>query len=425
MTTLLKQWRALIVGAAAAIALTALALGAQYARGGWPFAHTAALPPPTAHGGQHPAPETAGEMPGMPGMSQGAHDAHGAHAGQAASAEGPPGYAPITVDPARAGALNLSTVVVEERDFKKKLRTVGVVALDETRSAHVHSKVRGWIDGISVNFVGRRINAGEPLCSIYSQEVYAAEVEFLSILDRAASRTSSPEGPDPLLEAARRRLRLWDVPEAEIARLQSSREARRTFPLLAPRSGIVVSKEAIEGMYVDPSLELYTLSDLSRVWVLADVYELDVPYVHLGDSARLTIEGQGEPLETTVSFISPTIDEATRTLKVRFQLDNRGGRFRPGAFVAVEMDLGLGRGLSIPESAVIRTGARSIVFVAHGEHSEHLQPREVTLGPLVGENYRIDAGLQAGEHVAVGAQFLLDSESRLRASSTPGGGHVH
>jgi Cu(I)/Ag(I) efflux system membrane fusion protein len=285
----------------------------------------------------------------------------------------------------------------------------------------VHSKVRGWIDGININFVGRKVQMGEPLCSIYSQDVYSAEIEFLSILGRSGSQS----GPDPLLEAARRRLALWDVPKGEIVRLEQTHEARRTFPLLAPRSGVVISKEAIQGMYVDPSLELYTLSDLSRVWVLVDVYEAEVPYVHVRDHARLTIEGQPSPLDARVSFLAPTIDEATRTRKVRFELDNKSGRLLPGAFAAAELDLPLGKGLSIPENAVIRTGARSIVFVAHGEHGEHLEPREVTLGPLIGDQYRVDTGVSAGEHVATGAQFLLDSESRLRATSAPGGGHVH
>jgi Cu(I)/Ag(I) efflux system membrane fusion protein len=285
----------------------------------------------------------------------------------------------------------------------------------------VHSKVRGWIDEIYVDFIGRKVRAGEPLCSIYSQDVYAAEIEFLSILERSAGRSTA----DPLLDAARRRLALWDVPKGEIARLEQTREARRTFPLLAPRTGVVVSKQAIQGVFVDPSLELYTLSDLTRVWVLVDVYEAEVPYVHLGDHARLIIEGQAAALDARVSFLAPTIDEATRTRKVRLELDNKRGDLLPGAFAAAELELPLGKGLSVPESAVIRTGARSIVFVAHEQNGEHLEPREVTLGPLIGDQYRVEVGVSAGEYVATGAQFLLDSESRLRATSSPGGAHVH
>lgn len=410
MTALANRRQSIGIGAGIALALLLATVAAQYLRSSWPFAH--GRNPSTTN---ESAPEQA--MPGMPGMSQGAH----VHPGGTAPTSGPSGYAPISIDPARAEAMQLSTAPVEEREFTKTVRTVGVVTLDETRSAHVHSKVRGWIDGINVNFVGRKVEAGDPLCSIYSQDVYSAEIELLSILERSGSQA----GPDLLLEAARRRLALWDVPESEIARLEQTREPRRTFPLLAPRAGVVVSKEAIQGMYVDPSLELYTLSDLSRVWVLVDVYEAEVPYVHVGDHARLTIEGQPSPFDAQVRFLAPTIDEATRTRKVRFELDNKGGRLLPGAFAAAELALPLGKGLSIPESAVIRTGARSIVFVAHGEHGEHLEPREVILGPLVGDRYRVDSGVSAGEHVATGAQFLLDSESRLRATSGPGGGHGH
>jgi len=366
------------------------------------------------------------EMPGMEGMqdmpaqpSAHAHSAHAVPSDGDAALSAPAGYTAISIDPARAAAMQLSTAAVEERDFIKTLRTVGIVTLDETRSAHVHAKVRGWIDEIQVDFVGRKVKAGEPLCAIYSQDVYSAEIEFLSILERSVGRS----GSDPLLDAARRRLALWDVPKSEIARLEQTHEAHRTFALLAPRAGVVVSKQAIQGMYVDSSLELYTLSDLSRVWVLVDVYEADVPYVHLGDHGRITLEGRPSPLDARVAFLAPTIDEATRTRKVRFELDNRAGSFLPGAFAAAELELPLGQGLSIPESAVIRTGARSIVFVAHGEH---LEPREVTLGPLVGDQYRVEAGVSAGEHVATGAQFLLDSESRLRATSGPESAHhVH
>ena len=317
--------------------------------------------------------------------------------------------------------LQLTTATVEERDVSKTLRTVGAVTLDETRSAHVHPKVRGWIESIRANYVGQKVAAGESLCQIYSQEVYAAEVEFVSLLARA----SNTQGPDALLSAARQRLALWDVPQSEIERLEKTREPQRSFPLLAPRAGTVVAKAAIQGMYVEPSLELYTLSDLSRVWIQADVYELDIPKVRIGDSAKLTLQGEDEVLEGKVAFLAPTLDEATRTRKVRFELANRNGRFLPGAFAIVELNVPMGKGLGVPESAVIRTGTRAIVFLVHGDNNEHISPREVKLGPLVSELYRIESGLQAGDRVATGAQFLLDSESRLRASSGPGGAHVH
>ena len=394
MTATGKTWIAIL----GVIGVVGGAAGVQYARKSWPFSSA----------GESAAGSNAPSHPG-------GHESHAGHA------QAPAGYSPLTIEPAQAEALHLSTAAVDEREFTRTIRTVGTVVLDETRTAHVHVKVRGWIDRIFVNFVGQKVRAGEPLCAIYSQDIYSAELEYLSILEGASPRQAS----DPLLAAARRRLSLWDVPKAEIERLEKTRQVNRTFPLLAPRDGTVLAKAALQGMYVDPSAELYTLSDLSSVWVLADVYEADVPYVHLGDKALLAVEGREAPLDATASFLYPTIDEASRTRKVRFVLPNPNGRLLPGAFVAVTMEALLGKGMSVPESAVIRTGARSIVFVVHGEGAVHIEPRELTLGPLIGDRYRVDRGLQAGEKVATGAQFLLDSESRLRATSAPGGGHVH
>lgn len=380
MTLPRQERHAIVAGAAGIVVLLALTV-TQYTRTAWPFADD---------------------------NPQQASEAH------AARGDAPAGYAPVTIDPAQAEAIGLSTALVERRDLTRMVRTVGVVGLDETRTTHVHAKVRGWIDTIQANFIGRRVQAGQSLCSIYSQDVLAAESELVGLLDR-------PPG-DALLAAARRRLALWDVPKGEIERVEKAREPSRTFQLIAPRSGVIVAKAAIEGAFVDPSTELYTLSDLSRLWVQVDLYERDAPYVHVGDHAKLTIEGQGAPLDATVAFLAPTIDESTRTLKARFIVDNRDGHLRPGSFVSAEMTLAMGAGLVIPESAVIRTGTRSIVFLVHGEH---MQPREVTLGPSSGDVYRVEAGLEPGDRVATGAQFLLDSESRLRASSAPGGGHVH
>lgn len=355
-------------------------------------------------------------------------EGHEGHAGPAPSGV-PSGYAAISIEPAGAKAIGLTTTKVEERDFLRQLRTTGVVVVDETRTTHVHAKVRGWVDGISVSFVGQRVTAGQVLCGIYSQEVYAAEIEYLALLGRVRADVS-PRGEfadqerqarEELIAAARRRLGLWDVPKAEIERLEVTREARRTFPLVAPRSGVVVNKQVLDGTSIDPSTELYTISDLSRVWVLADVYEADVASVRVGQPARIDVQGTAAAIDANVAFVPPTIDQPTRTLKVRFELTNARQELRPGAFATVNMDQALGRGLAVPENAVVRTGTRAIVFVVHEE--KHVMPREVTLGPQVENFYRVESGLTAGEVVATGAQFLLDSETRLRASSGAGAGH--
>jgi membrane fusion protein, copper/silver efflux system len=341
----------------------------------------------------------------------------------------PSGYVEFTLDPAKAASIGLKTAKIAEQNFERTLRTTGVVALDETRTSHVHTKVRGWIETVSVDFVGKKVKAGAPLCTIYSQEVHAAELEYLTILTQIGSRPAASgafadterKASEQLLQAARRRLALWDVPESEIARLERTREPRRTFTLPAPRSGIILAKQALAGMFVDPAAELYVVSDTSRLWLLSDIYEKDVPFVNVGDVATLRIEGLGaQELEAKVAFIPPTVDEATRTLRVRFDLRNEDGRIRPGAFATVEMKLDLGPALAVPETAVIHAGKQDVVFVVHGTH---VQPRTLIVGPLVGDLYPVREGLSAGETVAVGAQFLIDSESRLRATSAPGGAH--
>lgn len=380
------------------------------------------------HRGEHGAMTTTGSaLRAAPTASQGGHEGHAS--GQASAPTIPSGYAAVSIDPASASAIGLTTAAVEDRDFSRRLRTTGIVVVDETRTSHVHTKVRGWVDGIAVNFVGQRVAPGQILCGVYSQEVYAAEMEYLALTARAGGELSARgefaaqerHARDELVAAARRRLALWDVPKAEVERLDATREPRRTFPLVAPRAGVVVSKQILDGTFVDPSTELYTISDLTRVWLLADVYETDVASVRIGQAARLEVQGSPIPIEAKLAFVPPTIDESTRTLKVRFDLANERRELRPGAFANVTMDLALGRGLGVPENAVIRTGARTIVFVVH--EGRHVTPRDVKLGPLVEGFYRVEVGLGAGEIVATGAQFLLDSETRLRAAGGAEAGH--
>ncbi|HWO10834.1 MAG TPA: efflux RND transporter periplasmic adaptor subunit [Polyangiaceae bacterium] len=357
------------------------------------------------------------------------HAEHRGGEGEMAPGNPPPGYAPFTIDSETARAVGLRVASVREQPFIKGIRTTGVVVVDETRTSHVHTKVRGWVESVSVDFVGKSVARGAPLCSIYSQEVFAAQLEFLSVLDQV-SRTSELSGPfataekqarEQLLSAARRRLALWDVPAAEIERLERTREPQRTFTLRAPRSGIVVAKQAVAGMYVDPAVELYLISDIDKLWVLADIYESDVAGVKVGDRAEVSIAGLAAPIPAEVAFLPPTLEEATRTLKVRFNLENPEGRIRPGAFATVELNLEGGPSLAVPEDAVIHAGPRAIVFVVSGER---IEPRSVTLGPLVAGFYSVHAGLEANEAVAVGAQFLIDSESRLRATTGEGPSHA-
>jgi membrane fusion protein, copper/silver efflux system len=377
----------------------------------------------------HGAPEPAGS-PAHEGHNSGPATSGHASMGAMGSAPAvPSGYVAIEVDPGRAASIGLATTPVELRHFERKIRTTGVVALDETRTSHVHAKVRGWVDRVVANFIGKQVKADTTLCTIYSQEVYSAQLEFLSVLDQAGGRPESAgpfaqaerEASRKLVEAARRRLALWDVPDAEVTRLEQTKQPQRTFPLVAPRSGIIISKQALPGMFIDPGTELYVVSDVSNLWVLADIYEADVTWVQAGATASLRIEGlEPEIREAKVAFVPPTIEETTRTLRVRFEVDNKDRRVRPGGFAAVEMNIDQGHALAIPESAVILAGDRAITFVVHGSH---IEPRAIQLGPAIEGFYRVTSGVTAGERVATGAQFIIDSESRLRATSGPGAQH--
>jgi len=377
--------------------------------------------------GNEPAGHTNGPVKEHAGHAQPAPSG-GEPAGHVAGA--PSGYASITVDTAQLRAFGLATAKVEHRHLVRALRTVGIVTLDETRTSHVHARVRGFVESVSANFTGKTVKRGEPLCGVFSQEVLAAQLELIALVRQKRALAGSPAGHllgdasaswDTLIEASRQRLFVWNVPRGQVDRVERTLAPVRMFGLSAPRAGVIVAKRAFVGAYVEPGTELYVISDLSKLWVQLDVYEADVPYVRMGDTAKLTIEGVSETVTGTIAYLAPTIDEATRTLKVRLDVDNTAGTLRPGAFVNAELSLMVGHGLVLPESAVIRTGARNIVFVVHGEH---IQPREVKLGPLVEGAYRVDAGVTAGEEVATGAQFLIDSESRLRATSVPGGAHA-
>ncbi len=401
------------LGALGATLFAALGLGGQCAQGTDHAGHAAHAPVASV------APSPA------PSLDGGSHADH-------APAGAPSGYVPITIDPSRVGPLGLATAKVEERDFTRNLRTVGIVALDERRTAHVHAKVKGFIEALPADFVGKTVTKGEVLAAIYSQTVYAAQLEYLAFLKQPRLSLGDPIADDAesksrekILEASRRRLLLWDVPRAQIDRLEKTLEPQRTYAIASPRAGVLVAKQAVFGNYVEPGAELFTISDLSNLWTLIDVYEADVPHVALGQSARLTVEGIADPLAAKVTFISPVINEATRTLKVRLDVPNTTGKLKPGAFATAELDLPLGRGLAVPETSVVHAGTRKIVFVVHSaaDGGAHIVPREVVLGPQVAGHFRVTSGLAAGDVVATSAQFLIDSESRLRATSGGPGGH--
>lgn len=264
---------------------------------------------------------------------------------------------------------------------------------------------------------GQQVRAGEPLAGIFSQELLSSQTEYLSAL-----RAASSGGPrSAVAEAARARLKVFGMTEAGILELEQRGEPMRLTTVVAPRSGVVFHQGISVGTAVDPSTEIVIVADLSRVWVLAEVPEADIPEVHRGDRARLEFSSSGRaPFEARVEFLYPTLTERTRTLRVRFVVGNSDGALRPGLYGTAEFDAGPRRVLTVPRDAVVDTGLEQHVFVASGPGG--FEPRTVELGVRLAERVEVRQGLIEGEEVVSSGVFLIDSESRLRAS---GAGPAH
>jgi RND family efflux transporter MFP subunit len=334
-----------------------------------------------------------------------------------------PGMAPVHLDSRGLELSGVQTAVAERQVLQRSTRAVGVVAPDESRIRHVHTKTSGWIEKLYVNSMGQVVRAGQPLLSIYSPQLLATQEEFLrarEAADRFAG-SSLPEvrrGGADLLEASRRRLELLDVPHSLITQLEKTGKAQRTVTLYAPASGFVTGKEIYEGMQVGPELDLLTITDLSRVWVEADFYEYESRALTVGRTASVTLPyDPGVRLTGRVTYVYPTLDPQSRTLKARLEFPNRGLALKPGMYVDVEPEVEASEGVVIPDSAVIDSGLRKVVFVEKRlEEGTAFVPREVTVGSRGEGRAVILSGIEAGEKVAVRANFLLDSESRLRAA---------
>jgi len=310
---------------------------------------------------------------------------------------------------------------IEVRELTREIRTVGLVVADERRVRRIQTKISGWVEQLFVSFTGEAVRSGQPILSIYSPELVASQREYLLALE-AFGATNDSGGLDEgdrrrLLDAARSRLRLWDVEASHIEELERSRSPERRMVLHSPIAGYVTFKAVQQGMYVNPEMELYTVADLDHVWIWADVNEDEIPLVALGQRARIEVVSAPGERSGTVSYLQPTVDAATRTLQVRFDVDNSDAALKPGMYATLTLERPLGQALALPDEAVIDTGVRKVVFVEVSDG--HFQPREVKLGRKGAEHFEVLGGLTAGEKVVVSAQFLLDSESRLRGVARP------
>jgi Cu(I)/Ag(I) efflux system membrane fusion protein len=334
------------------------------------------------------------------------------------------GLVTVKIDPARQQLIGLVTAQASMGAIGQALRTTGRVAVDETRIHRINVKFGGYVEKVQADFVGQLVRRGDPLFSIYSPELLAAQEELLLALQTrmalASAKGLTSDGSD-LVEAARRKLQLWDVPAATVQRIEESGQPERAITVVSPTSGVVSKKEVVPGMRIEAGGMPYEIWDLSSVWVLADVYETELQRVKVGGPAVLTLKAiSGKEFQGRVAFVDPVLDPKTRTAKVRVSLANPGGLLKPEMFGEVILKSAPRQGLRIPADAVIDSGTRSVVFIALGDGK--FQPRVVRLGASDGDNVEVQDGLAAGDQIVTRANFLVDSESRLKASLQALGG---
>jgi Cu(I)/Ag(I) efflux system membrane fusion protein len=355
--------------------------------------------------------------------------------------------------------IGVRTIAAAIQPLQKIIRTTGKIEYDERKLTTINTKVEGWIEKLYFNFTGIYVKKGEPLADLYSPELWATQQEFINLVRWAkktgkrvmdSARTASPtqggttdltamlsKDNDSLMEAARQRLKLWDISDEQIKRIEESEKPIRTLTVYSPVSGYVLQKYAVQGMKVMAGEKLFDVSDLSTIWVVADIYENELSVIKVGDTAKIQLSYYpGKELTSKIDFVSPTLSSETRTAQIRFSIPNSGGKLKPGMFTDVELKINLGNRLAVPDEAVIDTGLRQIVYVDKGDG--HFEPRAITPGLRAEKLVEVLAGLKAGEKVASSANFLIDSEAKLKGveargaspgnkqeAAQPSGGHKH
>jgi Cu(I)/Ag(I) efflux system membrane fusion protein len=336
-----------------------------------------------------------------------------------------PGLATVTIEPERIQLIGVRTTIVRRSTVGGPLELVGFVAPDDSRLKRVQLRVSGWIRHLDISPTGASVMQGYPLFSLYSPELYQNEREYLIAL----AAGDSMAGMSPDAQAGKERLRSLGIPQEEIDRLEQERTPTATLKLRAPITGAVIDHGLTDGQYVTADTPLFTVADLSSVWVLVDLYEMDIARVALGDRATFTADAlPGRVYRSSVDLIYPTVSSDTRTLKVRLSLSNQDGALRPGMFGRVTLTTHGAPALVAPAEAVVNTGKSRYVFLTHA--GGRFEPRRVTTGEHVGDDVQIMNGVAEGDTVVSSASFLIDSESRLKAaiqgmSSVPVPGHAH
>ncbi len=315
--------------------------------------------------------------------------------------------------------IGVRTALVDEFPLRRTIRTVGHITYDETRVVDITTKIGGWVEKLYVDFTGQMVNKGQPLIEIYSPELVSTQEEYLLALQSRKYLTNSqfPEirdGAHSLLNSTRRRLQLWDITEEQIERLEREKVVQKLMTIYSPQLGIVIEKDVFQGGFVKTDRPLYRIADISEVWVDVAIYEYELPWVEVGQTATMTLSyAPGKSFQGKITFIYPYLEKKTRTVKVRLEFPNPGWELKPEMYadIVIESPV-MVHGLAVPDEAIIRSGDRNIVVVDLGNGI--FEPRGVTLGVEADNHYQVISGLKSGDRVVTSAQFLIDSESRLK-----------
>lgn len=338
----------------------------------------------------------------------------------------------VEISPDKQQLIGVKTVEVSVKPLQKIIRTVGRIEYDERRLFTVNTKIEGWIEKLYIDYTGRYVKKGEPLAEIYSPELFATQQEFINLLRWKKSQITDSKtqivemlsrDTDAIIEAARQRLKLWDIKDEQIKKIEESGRPIKTLTLYSPVSGYIIQKTALQGMRIMPGERLFDVADLSSVWVIADIYEYEVPMIRIGQTANIVLSYfPDKKFSSKIDYVYPTLAGETRTARIRFIIPNPGGQLKPQMFTNVEIKINLGTRLAIPEDAVIDTGTRQIVYVDRGEG--YFEPREIMTGIRADGMVEVLRGLKSGEKVASSATFLIDSEAKLK-NVAPLSGHKH
>jgi len=328
----------------------------------------------------------------------------------------------VSIDPVTYQNMGVRTAMVARRNLSREVHAAGRVDFDEEHLALLHPKIEGWIENLRVDKTGERIRKDDILLGIYSPQLVSSEQEYLLALKNAAMLAESPfpdirRGAGDLVHAARDRLQLFDVPEHQIRELEKTGKVHKTLHIHSPFDGVVIKVGAREGQYVTPQTELFSIADLSTVWVYGDIFEQDLPWVKEGDEAIIRVAAvPGREFHGRIAYIYPYLEASTRTVKVRMVFDNADGKLKPEMFAEVTVSANRQiDAIVVPSEAIIRSGSRDQVFVVREKGK--FEPRDVTVGVSSGGQTQILSGLQVGESVVTSAQFMIDSESKLREAT--------